>query len=542
MKKNSFIGGAFIATFGILIVKIIGVLYVVPFYAIIGEASGALYGYAYNIYALFLGISSAGIPFAISKITSEYKALGLEEAKQRVYIISRNVILGLSIFIFLILFFASESIAKFIIGSTIDATTLSNVSYVVKMISFAILIVPFISTIKGYLQGHKFITPTAISQIIEQIVRVLVILIGSYLAIYVFKIGEVKAVGIAVFGAFIGGVATYLYLKYVMIKNKKQLINPTLTKDNITNKEIIKKILAYAFPFVLVALANNFYNFIDMVIIIRVMTEYLGYALEYVENIVSIYTTWGMKLNMIVTAIATGLVTSLIPNIVSSFTKKDYKDVNNKFNKTIQIMLLLIVPITLFLSVLALPVWTLFYGVSELGYLVFRFSIFTALFGSFYMIITGMLQGMNKFKLVYITIFGGTILNAVLDIPLIILFDKFTKHPYYGAILATLIGLGISIWYALYNLKKTENFDYKETLKKTPSFIMGYILFLIPLYILQLFIPINLTNRWLQIPIIFVYGIVSFGIYIWYHYKNKNIENVFGKELLNKINIFKKRG
>ena len=76
MKKNTLMEGAIVATLGIIIVKVMGLLYVIPFNAIIGEQGGALYGYAYNIYQLFLSISSAGFPFAISKLTSEYTALG----------------------------------------------------------------------------------------------------------------------------------------------------------------------------------------------------------------------------------------------------------------------------------------------------------------------------------------------------------------------------------------------------------------------------------------------------------------------------------
>ena len=75
LKKSGLMDGAFIATLAIIISKILGVLYVIPFYNIIGEAGGALYGYAYNIYNFFLIISSAGIPLAISKITSEYNTL-----------------------------------------------------------------------------------------------------------------------------------------------------------------------------------------------------------------------------------------------------------------------------------------------------------------------------------------------------------------------------------------------------------------------------------------------------------------------------------
>ena len=81
LKKNTFIQGAFIATLGIVISKILGIIYVIPFYAVIGDQGGALYGYAYNIYSIFLGISQAGLPLAMSKIISEYNALGYYETK-----------------------------------------------------------------------------------------------------------------------------------------------------------------------------------------------------------------------------------------------------------------------------------------------------------------------------------------------------------------------------------------------------------------------------------------------------------------------------
>ena len=91
MKKNSFIEGTIVATLGILLVRAIGIIYVIPFNAIIGEQGGALYGYGYNIYQLFLSISSAGFPFAISKLTSEYNALGYKNAILNTYKISLKI-------------------------------------------------------------------------------------------------------------------------------------------------------------------------------------------------------------------------------------------------------------------------------------------------------------------------------------------------------------------------------------------------------------------------------------------------------------------
>jgi O-antigen/teichoic acid export membrane protein len=76
MKKNSFKEGAFIATFAIIFTKIIGIIYVIPFYKIIGDKGGALYGYAYTMYSTFLLLSTVGVPLAMSKLVSEYNAKG----------------------------------------------------------------------------------------------------------------------------------------------------------------------------------------------------------------------------------------------------------------------------------------------------------------------------------------------------------------------------------------------------------------------------------------------------------------------------------
>lgn len=112
MKKNEFIEGALIATIAIILSKILGVLYVIPFYNIIGENGGSLYGYAYNIYNFFLIISSAGIPLAISKITSEYNTLG--KMKEKTYMFKYSQKNNKNIFncIILYLFLRSKSHSK----------------------------------------------------------------------------------------------------------------------------------------------------------------------------------------------------------------------------------------------------------------------------------------------------------------------------------------------------------------------------------------------------------------------------------------------
>ena len=97
MKKNSFIEGTLIATFSIFLVKILGMVYVIPFYAIVGSQGAALYAYAYNIYGLFLEISTAGIPNAVGKLINELNTLNKQEAKVRTFKLGKKVLSFLGI-------------------------------------------------------------------------------------------------------------------------------------------------------------------------------------------------------------------------------------------------------------------------------------------------------------------------------------------------------------------------------------------------------------------------------------------------------------
>lgn len=535
MKKNSFIEGTIIATSAILLVKVIGIIYVIPFNAIIGEQGGALYGYGYNIYQLFLSISSAGFPFAISKITSEYNALGYKKAISDTYKISLRIISIISIIIFIVLFIFAPEIGKLIIGTSTGGNTYKDIAFVIRSVSFAILVVPFLSVTKGFLQGHKYIAPYSISQIIEQVVRVIIILLGSFLFLKVFNLPLKYGIGISVSAAFFGGLIAYIYLRKKIKQAKLLPKNIEPDEKVITKKEITKKILMYSIPFILISLVNNLYTTVDMILLSRTMSDLLHLNSNITESIIGVYTTWGIKLNNIILAVSTGLVTSLIPNIVDAFTKNDMADVNDKFNKAIQCVLLVIVPMTIFLSLLVEPVWTLFYGNSYYGPIVYKYFVYTALFGGFYTIMINTLQGINKYKLVITTVIIGLVTNAVLDVPLMLLFDKLGMNVSYGAITAALIGYSLSVLTTLYTLNKKYKFSFKPTIKRLPKYLISWLIFIISIELLKLVIPTTLNGRLIQIPILTIYGIISFLIYIFINYKNENLKLVFGEKLHNKI-------
>lgn len=535
MKKNSFIEGTFIATASVILVKILGMIYVVPFYIIVGSKGGALYSYAYNIYLIFLSISSAGIPSAISKIISEYNALGMTEAKTRAFKLGKKYIGYISIVSFIVLFVFAKELAVLILGNLSGGNTIEDVTFVIRCVSFAILIIPHLSVTKGFLQGHNYITPSSNSNLIEQIVRIFVILIGSYLAYKVFNSSLTLAVGIAVFGAFVGGFVAYIYLQKSIRKNKIVLnLNKSYKKDQVTNKEIIKKIAIYAIPFVIINLVNSVYNFVDMVLILRTL-DHLGYTASDAEFITSAIATWGSKLCMIVNSIAMGMTVSLIPSIVEAYTKKNWNDLNHKINKSLQMIIYISVPLALGLSVLATPVWTVFYNINHYGGEILRVLIFTALFANLYMIVTSTLQSLNKYKAVYQSSIFGFLFKVVLNVPLMILCNYIGIGAYYGALASTLISFIISIYIGLHAISLEHKLSYKETIKQVlklmvPSLVMTGVLLLI-----NMFLPFNVYSRTDAVKVILINAIIGGIIYLGISIKMKIPQYIFGGRDLEKI-------
>lgn len=543
MKKNSFVEGTFIATFAIIIVKVLGALYVIPFYRIIGESGGALYSYAYNVYNLFLNISTAGIPIAISKIIAEYNTLNMYEAKERTYKLGRNIILIISLIAFFLLFVFSKEFALLILGEIKGGNTLEDVSFVIKCVSFCLLIIPFLSVSKGYLQGHKYITPSSISQVIEQVVRIAVILMGSYIVINVLNKSVTLGVGISVLGAFIGGLSAYLYIKIKIIKNKKDF--PVKEeKDNVTNKEIFKKIIKYSIPLIIVSIATDIYSLTDMTLVVR--TSYkLGYTAKESELIASIISTWAPKICMIINAVAIGMGTSLIPHMVTSYTKKDFEGSNQRFNEALKIIIVSTLPLAVGLAFLSEPVYTLFYGKSTYGTLILRYTSISSFFASIYIVISLSLQSLNKFKTVYISSIIGFLINALLDVPLMYLFSLIGLEAFYGAILATILGYVFSYFYSLTSLKKSMNFSYKEVLKTIKDVLLPIVCMLISLIILNLFIKLPNSSLIKICLVLILYTIIGALVYLGISYKTGLLNDVFGKEyitrLLNKLHLRRKK-
>ena len=533
MKKGTFVNGVFITTLGIVISKILGVIYVVPFHSIIGEKGGALYGYAYTIYLFFMSLSSAGIPLAISKVVSEYQALGYYNVKKRAFFIGKQIafILGLISFVFIMLF--APILAKFVMGDVTGGNTIEDITYVIRIISIAILIVPVLSVYRGYFEGHRYFNPPSISQVIEQLVRVLIIIFGSLLALKKFHLSLSSSVGVALFGASVGALFSYFYLFIKRIKNKGKF-NEKARKVNepvVTNKAIVKKIFIYALPLILIDFFKSLYNYIDMVTVVKGLVHYANYSVGDAEVIYSMLSTWAAKFNMILLSISTGIIVSLIPNLTESVVKKNDKDIQIKITKALSILLYLTIPMTLGICFLSKNIWIVFYGNSEYGPSVLGYYIFAGLFVGLFtsMIIT--LQTLKDYKGVFISLISGVIVKVILNTSLLRGFYMISMPAYYGVITASILGYLTSFIICLVILYRKYNINFESVMKHLTDILCGSILMIIILFIIRFISPSNSGGRVINIFIILFYSIVGCIIYLVYTSKTKTIKSTFGYDI-----------
>ena len=539
IRKSGFVKGAFIATFAIVLTKILGIIYVIPFHAVIGEQGGALYGYAYTIYILFMSLSSAGIPLAISKIVSEYQTLGYYNAKKRAFVIGKKIALLLGFICFLVLMFFAPFIAKSVLGDLTGGNTIQDVTFVIRVIASAILIVPLLSIYRGYFEGHRFMDEPSFSQVLEQLVRVFIIVLGSFMAIKVFDLSLTTAVGIAVFGATAGAIASYLYLVYKKKENNTKFnekVRP-VNEPIITNKQIFRKIVIYAVPFILIDVFKSLYSYVDMVTVVKGLVNHAEFSVSDAEIVMSSLSTWAAKFNMILLAVSTGIIVSLIPNLTQSVVKKDSVDVNNKVNQALSILIFFTLPMTLGISLLAPAIWNLFYGVSEFGSNILSFYIFVGfMIGLFTATIT-IVQVLKDYKTVIISLFVGVMVKILLNTNLMIAFYKMGLPAYYGVIAASLIGYFISFIICIVSLKVKYHIRYEMFVRNFIDVVCGTMLMFIILYLLQFVIPISSDNRLLNLVILIIYGSVGALIYFIYSHKFKVFDRVFGRKFF----LFKRK-
>ena len=424
MKKDSFFKGTAMLSISLILTKILGAVYLIPFYQIIGgEEQMALFNYGYSYYATILEISGAGTPLAIAKLVSKYNAIGAYSVSRRIYKLGSWLLVVMGILGFCILFFGSDIISEQILISNQQKFTPQEGALVLKSLSFGIPLVLVSAGIRGLFQGHEIMLPSALSQFIEQVARIAFMLGATYFIMRILGYGVVEGNVSATFAAAVGAVFSLIILFFFYTKFKGNL-DFNIEKDevelNISTSSLIKEFFSVSIPFIFIVGLFPILNIIDQHNFIHGMTQ-IGKA-DIVDGRFSALQLVN-KVVMIAVAIAPAFSSTFLPSITRLFAQGDKVTVSSQINKVILSLMMIVLPALVGMYVLADPIYSTFYSRSSINADLLRFYLPLAVLYSIYSLTSIIMQAVNKQLLNLIAISIGLVVKYLTITPFVIAFE-----------------------------------------------------------------------------------------------------------------------
>ncbi|WP_373808419.1 putative polysaccharide biosynthesis protein [Streptococcus ferus] len=508
-QQEQMVRGAAWLTIGNFLSRLLGAIYIIPWYAWMGRfgaQANALFGMGYNIYALFLLVSTVGIPVAVAKQVAKYNTKNQKDTS--FYLIREFLKL-------MLLLGAIFALAMYVFSPLMAAWSGGgeDLVRVMRSLTLAVLVFPAMSVLRGFFQGFNNLKPYAVSQIAEQLIRVIWMLLTAF---YIMKLGSgnyVEAVTQSTFAAFIGMLASIAVLIYFLWKEK--MLSRVFSKkpDHVTvdTKSLVIETTKEAIPFVVTGSAVQIFQIIDQWTFSNTMSLFTNYSKASLDIMFAYFAANPNKLTMILIAVATAVSGTGIPLLTENFVKKDKKAAAHLVINNIQMLTMFLLPAILGSVILAKPLYTIFYGQSDqLALNLFIAALIQTLFLAFYTLFSPMLQALfeNRKALIYFAY--GLIVKLVLQIPCIYLLQA------YGPLLATAIGLLVPIVLSYKQIHKVTSFSQTIVFRSNLliailTLLMGLVVALVTWGLGLVLSPDGRINSMIYILLVGTVGVAFYG-------------------------------
>ena len=343
-RESSFIKGAAILGFAALISKVLGAIYRVPYQNITGDEGMYVFQQVYPLYSVLVILSTAGFPIAISKMISQKLAKDDYVGAEQIYRISSYILFLMGVSLFFFLFFGASTIAEWM-GNR------KMLTLPIQSVSFALLLVPVMASLRGLFQGYQYMVPSALSQIAEQMIRVMTILCLSWYCIE-SGLGIVYAGAGATFGAFTGAVGGLIILIVYRRKHRQKWTITKQPKRKQRTYDIFKQLLVIAFPICLGSLTIPLYALIDSFSVANLLAT--KFSLNEAIKLKGVYDR-GQPLLQFASFFTTALSLSIVPAIAQAQVKKDLEQLLRLIGLALRFTFFLGVPASLGLAMVAEP-------------------------------------------------------------------------------------------------------------------------------------------------------------------------------------------
>lgn len=475
MKEQSTTKGFAILSLAGMMVKVLSLLYIPFLRVIITDEGYGVYGAAYSVYVFIFVLTNSGIPVAISKLISELTAVGNYKDAVKTFKIARFMLLIIGIFMTGLMLLFSSPISK---GINQRRAYLSIIA-----LSPAVLFTSIASAYRGYFQGWGNMTPTAISQVIEQVGNTIFTLLFG---IFLIKYGLEAGCAGATMGTSIGAFLSAIFLIIVYEKNKKIKIPSKFKEVEIkrhTNKEIISKIVNYGVP-ITVCVGMTYAG--DLIDLSNTMGRLIvGGKLEGEASKLYGFLVKYKQLINVPIAIITSLAVAILPAISSAAAINDRDTVKSKIRYAFRICFLIAIPSAVGLGILSGAIFNML-KFGDGAYLMKYGSIVVVLM-SIMQIQTTILQSIGKLYTATLYAVIGIVCKIVANYFLI----SIPSLNILGAIYGSIIGYLVPILLNHRMLLKSLNIKFKllEQAKKPAiaSMFMGLVVILSNLFLSKFF-------------------------------------------------------
>jgi stage V sporulation protein B len=429
MKKQSISKGFAVLSVAGIAVKILSILYIPFLRGIIGDEGYGIYGAAYQVYVFIYVIANSGIPVAISKSVSELTAMGNYKDAERSFKIARSYLI-IAGFLLAVAMFSGARLAAGLVR--FDKSYLAIVA-----LAPTVLFTSIGSAYRGYFQGRGNMTPTAVSQIIEQIVNVVFTLVFAYLLL---QYGVEAACAGGTIGTSVGAFVSTAVLIYIYNKNRSSIVPAEYMNKKVKGysyRQLAKKIVSYSIPMTVCIAAQYAGNLVDLGNT-KARLLAAGFDDATASGMYGFLTKYQQLMNAPIAVVA-ALAAAVLPSLAGSIAINDREQAQHKIKYAMRLCFLIVIPSAVGFSLLSEPIYSLlkFGKGSEL---MFYGSIVLVLM-SVVQIQTTILQGGGRLYTATINVLIGIVAKILVNYVLIAVPQINIK----GAIIGSVVGFGIPL-------------------------------------------------------------------------------------------------
>lgn len=445
-KNRNFVLGAFIIAISHILVKFIGAIYKIPLDRFILQTEGmGIYNSSYTIYNWLFVVSTAGIPVAISKMIAEAKAIGNFNEAKKIFRVSKILLFFVGILASGIMFFFSKVFSNIISAQS---------AYLTMMVMApSLFFVSMSSAYRGFYQGQQNMMPTAISEVIEALSKLIFGLSIAYILNKTFKASFISSAG-AISGVTIGTAISFLYLTlYNLIHIKKFPINSSEMKTN-SSKRILKNLIKISIPVTLGVSVFTLTSIIDTAMVMNQLNN-LGF-LEKERLSMFGYLNRAITLFNLPPTIIAAIAISIVPTIAAALALKDKNTANRNAKSAIRITVLFAAPCAVGLSALSAPILQLLYKDSSYSFLLTIMGL-AVMFVTLVQVCNAILQAWGRVWIPVRNMFIGGIVKVIVNLILVSQINININGAPIGTFLCYLTVMSLN----LYEIKRATNIKFE---------------------------------------------------------------------------------